>query len=189
VGPIDGRRCCDCDQHKPADEFYRYKSGGLYTRCKRCHYAYTQRWRAANRDKIRQLDRERYSARYAHKRRGRKHLAKYGLTPEGYTALMERQGGVCPICLEPLIEHAGPIGDRAAGANWTLPSVDHCHETGKVRGILHRRCNLAIEFLLPDDAVARARQYLRTAGEPNANVDHPRHPPEGEPDPGRDAGC
>lgn len=40
-------------------------------------------------------------------------------------------------------------------------SVDHCHDTGAVRGILHRRCNLALEFLLSDAETQRARDYLR----------------------------
>lgn len=154
----DGRRCVDCDEHKPADAFYRYKTGSLYTRCKPCHYSYTQRWRAANRERVRQLERERYAGRYATKIRARKRLRKYGLTPEGYTALVERQGGLCPICLEPLVELDGPAVNGSG--DWNLPSIDHCHDTGRVRGVLHRRCNLAIEFLLADDALRRARRYL-----------------------------
>ena len=39
---------------------------------------------------------------------------------------LEKQGGVCPLCLRP-IEDAGVL--------------DHCHKTGLCRGTLHRSCN------------------------------------------------
>ncbi len=40
-------------------------------------------------------------------------------------------------------------------------AVDHCHKTGKVRGLLCRRCNLAISFLDESPTIhARARRYL-----------------------------
>jgi len=153
--------CAECGEANP-DAFYRYKRGALYKRCKPCHYKLTQTWRAQNREKIRRLDRERYYPQRADKIRARKMLRKYGLTQEAYAELLERQGGVCPICLGPIVE---PIGPTGGSGDWALPSVDHCHETGKVRGVLHRRCNLAIEFLLPDDAVARARTYIQNAGD------------------------
>lgn len=150
------KTCADCQQDKSHDEFYRYKAGRLYPRCKPCHYAYTQAWRARNRSKIRELDRARYPQDRA-QRLARKRLAKYGLTQDQYDALIESQQGACPICLEPLpVSTLGiPSGD------WSIPSVDHCHETGAVRGILHRRCNLALEFLLSDEEIQRARNYLR----------------------------
>lgn len=54
-------------------------------------------------------------------------LALYGITGEQYEAILAAQGGVCFICEKP------PRSKRLA--------VDHDHETGKVRGILCRRCN------------------------------------------------
>lgn len=158
VAPFEAlRRCKDCGIEKPTTHFYRYKRGGLYSRCKACHYTRTQEWRDANREKVRELDRSRYRARYSDKIRARKILRKYGLSAPEYAALMEAQGGVCAICLKPFAEPDG----KSKGAQWDIASVDHDHETGRVRGILHRRCNLALELLLNDEETARAREYLR----------------------------
>ena len=45
--------------------------------------------------------------------------------------MLENQNGVCAICL-----NSCNSGMRLA--------VDHCHETGKVRQLLCRRCNQSI---------------------------------------------
>lgn len=147
------KQCADCGGDKPHDDFYRYARGSLYSRCKPCHYARTQAWRSENREKLRQLDRDRYRDRYRDKIRARKRERKYGITQDQYDEMLARQMNVCPICLEPFSE------SRDAG-DWFIPAVDHDHETGRVRGILHRRCNLAIEFLMSDEDIARARRYL-----------------------------
>lgn len=46
--------------------------------------------------------------------------------------LHKEQGGVCPLCAKPI--------DLATKGEAVL---DHCHESGQVRGILHRSCNAA----------------------------------------------
>lgn len=148
--------CADCGATKPVGDFYRHKNGTLYNRCKPCHYERTQRWRTANKAKVRERERERYPHRQA-KKIAEKRLRKYGLSSEEFVALIRAQAGKCPICQEPLAESTLgiPSGD------WSLPSIDHCHDTGAVRGVLHRRCNLALEFLLTEEEAARARDYLR----------------------------
>lgn len=50
----------------------------------------------------------------------------YGITEAEYQRLFEAQGGRCAIC---------------GGKRRTKLDVDHCHATGKVRGLLCRRCN------------------------------------------------
>ncbi|MFJ6659108.1 endonuclease VII domain-containing protein [Streptomyces sp. NPDC091377] len=78
--------------------------------------------------------------------RGRQdHLKRsYGLTEAERDAMVASQMGLCVICLK-----APPI------------HVDHCHKTGKVRGVLCFNCNSAIGKLGDDpDAVRRAAAYL-----------------------------
>ena len=61
----------------------------------------------------------------------RRRLSKYGLTIDQYTKLLKSQGDRCAICEVPLLDNR-------------LTHVDHCHATGKVRGILCRHCNLLL---------------------------------------------
>ncbi|MFE4966081.1 endonuclease VII domain-containing protein [Streptomyces sp. NPDC056660] len=73
------------------------------------------------------------------------HLKRnYGLTEAERDALVVAQYGLCAICLT-----APPI------------HVDHCHKTGRVRGVLCFNCNSAIGKLRDDpDAARRAAAYL-----------------------------
>ena len=57
-------------------------------------------------------------------------LKKYGISLEDYDRMFEKQNGNCKTCGLP------EINQRLA--------VDHCHETGKVRGLLCSRCNLVL---------------------------------------------
>ena len=59
-------------------------------------------------------------------------LAKYGITIEDYEKLLVSQNGVCAIC-------SGEPDTR-----WKILAVDHCHKTGKVRGLLCMTCNTMI---------------------------------------------
>jgi hypothetical protein len=69
---------------------------------------------------------------------------KYGLTPEERDEMIASQIGACVISLAAPAVH-----------------VDHCHSTGKVRGVLCFNCNSAIGLLGDDpDTVRRAAAYL-----------------------------
>ena len=56
---------------------------------------------------------------------------RYGLTPEEYMLMYARQEGRCPISGLPLM-----IKRRGDGTTENLAVVDHCHTTGKIRGII-----------------------------------------------------
>ena len=84
------------------------------------------------------------------KRRHR--LAGYGLTVSGYDELLVLQGGRCAICFT-LPPDLGPV-----------LHVDHCHKSGRVRGLLCHNCNTGIGSLREDPDILRsAISYLAGA--------------------------
>lgn len=54
----------------------------------------------------------------------------YNLTVEEYRDMLIKQGNLCKIC-------RSPPGKRSL-------HIDHCHTTGKVRGLLCCNCNVMI---------------------------------------------
>jgi hypothetical protein len=70
---------------------------------------------------------------------------KYGISVAIYEQMLEDQAGVCGICKEQ------PF-------SWRL-DVDHNHETGEVRGLLCRKCNMAVG-LINDSPEAAHRMEL-----------------------------
>ena len=76
--------------------------------------------------------------------------AIYGITADEYWEIYEAQGGRCYICR------------RGTGARKRL-SVDHCHETGVIRGLLDTPCNRNVLGYLRDEieALERAIAYLK----------------------------
>ena len=86
----------------------------------------------------------------------RSRLKRYGLTLESYTGLLESQGGVCAIC-------GSPLKIRNTQTDRTLNThIDHCHTTGKVRGLLCGGCNLGLgHFQDSPERLAAAIAYLK----------------------------
>lgn len=76
-----------------------------------------------------------------------KRVARYDITREQYLQMVVEQGGQCRIC-----------GREPGLKGW---AVDHCHLTGKVRGLLCGRCNSAIGLFNDDiDILTNAIRYL-----------------------------
>lgn len=72
----------------------------------------------------------------------------YGISYEKYQEMRESQGNRCAICSrEPRTLY-----------------VDHCHNTGVVRGLLCNRCNLGIgQFSDDAELLVMASDYLKTS--------------------------
>jgi hypothetical protein len=115
-------------------------------------------FRLAHRDEINAKARAAYARDDGYRRRKRlagnkwyspeKRLAQvYGLSVEDYNAMLARQGGACAIC-------------KQAPTRRPL-FVDHCHTTGKVRGLLCHGCNAALGFMRDDHTrTSAATEYL-----------------------------
>ena len=73
---------------------------------------------------------------------------KYEITQEDYSRMYEEQEGRCKIC----------------GAKKDLLHVDHCHKTGKVRGLLCEHCNPGLGYFKDNvEALRSAIAYLEAA--------------------------
>lgn len=80
-------------------------------------------------------------------------LRKYGITPDDYDRMLAEQGGGCAIC------GAAPTEQKAKYR--TFLHVDHCHDTGAVRGLLCGEHNLLIGRFNDDPALLRkAADYI-----------------------------
>lgn len=86
-------------------------------------------------------------------RRREKLRSSYGLTQEAYDAMVKKQRNRCAVCRKP---------ETRKNRYGPLPlAVDHCHKTGKVRGLLCLLCNTAIGKLKDSPALLRAAiEYL-----------------------------
>src|ERR1700752_5364959 len=95
-----------------------------------CHSCYDAQWRADNAERKAWVDYKWYRdhGRANHQKRT---LRKYQVPEETYDRMLEAQDGLCAICLGP------PTEKRAL-------AIDHCHNTGRIRGLLCLRCNTAL---------------------------------------------
>lgn len=76
-------------------------------------------------------------------------LSQYGLDETTYQELLKKQNGRCKICF---------ISQDDYGKNL---HVDHCHKTGKVRGLLCSLCNQGLGLFKDRyDVILRASHYL-----------------------------
>lgn len=77
----------------------------------------------------------------------RARLRKYGLTEQQYNTMVDEQQGLCKICK-------------------TFPErlvIDHCHETGEVRGLLCHYCNVGLGWFRDStDSLKSAIKYLNS---------------------------
>lgn len=154
------KTCTKCGATKPAQAFYLHRGtrDGRSTHCIDCQTARTRDWNAANRAKIAAQNAAARDARGENWRRDQRHLwlRRYGLTPETYDQMLMDQSDACAICLQP---------ERSIDARTGEPrrlAVDHCHTTGRVRGLLCGHCNRAIgQFADDHERLSRAAAYLR----------------------------
>lgn len=70
-------------------------------------------------------------------------MRRYNISLPEYTSILMRTDGKCPICRS-----------RKACA------VDHCHRTGKIRGILCNFCNMILSVVENPELLKSAQEYL-----------------------------
>lgn len=123
------RLCRKCGKWRdPQSDFHKNGStaDGLANLCKPCANANTLRWGADNEDR----------------RRTGSYMRRYGISLDEYNALLKRQKNRCAIC-------------RAKPSKRRILDVDHCHESGKIRGLLCNPCNMAVGLIKNNPRTAR----------------------------------
>ena len=118
------KKCSKCGEVKLASSFHKDKcaKSGLCSYCKPC---------------------SRKHALSHYRKNPHKHWCynikrQYGITAVQYYMMLDSQGGRCAVCKG--------TDEVNSARNYRMP-IDHCHETGKVRGILCTNCNRAIGLL------------------------------------------
>lgn len=115
--------------------------------CRACRREYKREWQKKNR-KIANGYSRKYRAKNKTAVQEYNIKCRYGLSKEGIDGLLAKQQFKCAACL--------------VGLTKTNIQIDHCHSTGKVRGILCRHCNTALGFMKDDiDAILRLADYAR----------------------------
>jgi Recombination endonuclease VII len=139
---IELKFCGRCEEWKPKtlEFFYFRKSRNAWENpCRACGREYAKQWVSEN--PIAPEAQRAATIKY-----------KYGITLDEYDAMVKRQGGLCAVCKRP-----------PSGRNKHL-SVDHCHKTGAVRGLLCYKCNTAAGLLGDDpELAAQLTLYLEGA--------------------------
>ncbi len=130
------KTCSKCGVQKDPQAFHVATGGRLRADCRDCRNAVTRAWR----------ERTQYAGSLVQRRSHLKSV--YGLAEAQYDQMLTDQGGCCAIC-------QGGLDSGRFGVNKHL-DVDHCHKTGKIRGLLCSKCNRGIGQLNDDPALLRA---------------------------------
>ena len=121
---METKKCKSCEEHKPLSDYAKRSASkdGLQRRCRSCMSEEQKAYRRS-RD-MHLIDRERNLRK------------EFGIGIDEYNTMLDKQNGVCSICkCEETTKRAGRV---------MALSVDHCHETGKIRGLLCNSCNRAL---------------------------------------------
>lgn len=98
--------------------------------------ATTNKWRASNPDKVMEYNRK-------------QRLRRLGVEEFDFDGLFASQGHACAICR---------TTEKPKSKGW---HIDHCHSTGRIRGILCQHCNLGLgRFRDNLDTLKAAEAYL-----------------------------
>lgn len=158
------KNCSKCGTPKPPEAFYR-RGAGRQNQCIECSKSAAKEWYAANPEYRRTKAKDWRQANPDYVREYRKtnrrdiylteSARKYGITREQFAQMLERQSEKCATCFR-----AFDWDDKQA-----KPHIDHCHKTGKIRGLLCNGCNSALGIINENiETLSNLIEYLKCHG-------------------------
>ena len=169
------KKCPRCGEEKSPDCFGR-NGDRLASHCLKCRCDKQKKYREDNPDKINQMARDyarthrairnaiqrRYEEKHPNRKKSphkkltpdqhkAKHLRRrYGMSLVDYERMLFSQDFRCAICRTPKTYQGKKM------------SVDHCHKSGSVRGLLCGNCNNVLGFADDNQKILRAAiKYLK----------------------------
>lgn len=129
-------QCAFCNEYKLITEFIvTSKARGYVSRCRTCYNEYKR----ANWKKWRE------PAQYKEYMQNWHRINRYGISTEDYQQMLKDQDHLCAIC-------EGKFAEL---------SIDHCHKSGVVRGLLCNPCNKGLGHFEDDpDRLLAAAKYV-----------------------------
>lgn len=143
------RKCNACTIEKPISEFHRDSKSkdGIARTCRTCRLIQNKKWQSNNPERAKKCWKKSSKKRY---NREEKRLKKYNLTKEIYQELKIFSNNQCNICEQNFVPYE---------------YIDHCHTTGKIRGLLCGKCNTAIGSMRDNPILLRkAAEYVEKSG-------------------------
>ena len=133
------------------------KSGKEKLICDKCRREKSSLWQKQNKERVNEKNRkwakDNYDKKYDNSKNS-KLLKEYGITLDEYNKMSESQNHCCKICGKGETKELN-------GTKWKL-SVDHCHKTGKIRGLLCSKCNVGLaKFEEDEQQFINAIKYLK----------------------------
>jgi protein-arginine kinase activator protein McsA len=137
------KECSRCGSNRPLVKFTKctITKSGYRSYCKDCNNKYYANRRIEKYKQVRE-----YEKKFHTERRLR---YEYGITMETYKDMLKSSNGKCAIC-----EKESKL------------VIDHCHSTGKVRGLLCQTCNKGLGLFYDNkETLNRAIDYLKGSNE------------------------
>lgn len=129
------KKCYSCSEVKFLEDYHfdRRRKDQRQARCKQCQ----------NEEMLKRYKKD------PDKKRDKNLKKLYGISLQDYNLLKESQNNRCKIC------------ERHEKEFYHKLAVDHCHKTGRIRGLLCTNCNIGLgNFNHSVDLLNRAREYL-----------------------------
>lgn len=139
-------RCARCKITKSVDKFNKYMLKIRCAYCIDCRRTSTAKNRA--RPEAKQKHKDWYIQKYEPTAENNRLQKLYGISLDEYEEMLEKQNYLCAICHQ-------PEQKKRKGRPYRL-GIDHCHETGTIRGLLCWRCNCAFGKLRDDPGIIKS---------------------------------